>query len=170
MASPHETNHDDEKSSDNANAGTPIGEPSNSNNNLGGKKGVNRRKALLASLIGLALLSLLVLLGNPGLLIPPNEGDDGTAEATDDNTSDDNLNTDDNVNTTESGSMISEIAVMTNETDDNGSSGQSSDGNGGFVIISPGINVTGSSGSDGSSGGGGGSGGCGGGGGGGRRG
>jgi hypothetical protein len=41
-----------------------------------------RRKFLLASLIGLALLSLLVLLSSPGLLIPPGDAtDDGEQEA-----------------------------------------------------------------------------------------
>jgi len=41
-----------------------------------------RRNILLASLIGLALLSLLVLLATPGLLIPPSEAtDDGEQEA-----------------------------------------------------------------------------------------
>lgn len=45
-----------------------------------------RRKLLLASIIGLALLSLLVLLSSPGLLIPPsdaNEDGEQEAEATD---------------------------------------------------------------------------------------
>lgn len=41
-----------------------------------------RRNILLASLIGLAVLSLLVLLASPGLLIPPsNATDDGVQEA-----------------------------------------------------------------------------------------
>ena len=40
-----------------------------------------RRKLLLASRIGLALLSLLVLLSSPGLLIPPSDANDGEQEA-----------------------------------------------------------------------------------------
>ncbi|HEV8387086.1 MAG TPA: hypothetical protein VGQ03_05645, partial [Nitrososphaera sp.] len=53
------------------------------NKDVNEKRKGNRNKILLASLIALALLSLLIFLGNPGLWTP--DEDDGTeAEATDD--------------------------------------------------------------------------------------
>jgi VCBS repeat-containing protein len=54
------------------------------------KKGDIKQKALLASLLALGLLSLFVLLGNPGLLIPSNDGDEAEATGGDDESNNDN--------------------------------------------------------------------------------
>ena len=70
------------------NPGNSEGIGFDASNNSNGNK---RRKVLFASIIALSLLSLLVLLGNPGLLIPPTNDENTEAEAVgDDNDSDSN--------------------------------------------------------------------------------
>jgi hypothetical protein len=162
MALPNLTDNSNASSS-NGSGGAPFGD---------GKKGTEggwfhdrKRNAVLGSLIALGLISLFILLGNPGLLIPDedgnNDGPAGEAEATDGNQTDDAglTNTTDvteepefPTNDTSSGSVTD---GQNNNNDGNGSQG-------GFVIITPGENETGSNGGStagGSSGGGGGGGG-----------
>ena len=61
---------------------SPFPEGTQPTDNNSKNAGNRRRNILLASMIGLALLSLLMLLATPGLLIPPSEAtDDGEQEA-----------------------------------------------------------------------------------------
>src|SRR6185503_7869108 len=132
------------------------------NKDENGKKKSNRNKILLASLIALALLSLIIFLGNPGLWTP--DEDDGTeAEATDDSGLNDTNSTDQDSIT--NATDISTVVTLSNETSGQGSDDASDydpnarpDGSG-YVVIYSNSNSNSTSGSNGGGGVGGGGGG-----------